>query len=701
MKKLKFFFLLSIFSFYTWSSLNAQVHYCNNLSFELGDFTNWTGYTWVYSTDVPSANTPKVQVSLPTARRQVIMTDTTAYDPNTGNALRKIPSGYKYSARLGDAITSADGGNFRDWDQSLKYTMTVDSTNALLVMKFALVLQYASDHTALMEPRFKLTLLDEKGNTIPDCANYDVYSTSTTVKGFNSYTPSGAKDPIKWRDWTTVGANLLPYLGQTITLEFMAADCTGRFHYGYAYFVAECRPLNIVLSYCAGDSIAKLTAPVGFEKYYWKNSNGTVLDSTQILKVNNPTEGAVYSCNMTSATGCTVTLQSTINRYLISNDFSSAMIDCKSNFVQFTNLSTTNRGTLSYNWDFGEGGTSTDKNPQYKFATSGMHQVTLKLANEPSSCNSTLIKTIESFSPPLVGLKGDSTYCPGEDIYLKAYGAYRYVWNTHLTADSVKVGSPGGKIWMLGYSSTGCVSDTIYKSISEEPYWQFLSNSDTTLCTGTSTVLAALGAVKYLWNTKETTNTITVKTPGSYSVTGTNPRGCKKSLSVKVTEYPFPGTNFTFSPDQLSTRHYLLTCTLPSQTGVQYTWDMGDGSSPGTGATYQHSYTISNSILEYHINLTAKSKYDCEISISKTVDVVPFIPNVFSPNGDGINDVFMPAVSLRVYDRYGLMLYAGSEGWDGTYNGQYVDPDTYFYIVTYTDKTQQVMTLKGSVTVVK
>ena len=701
MKKLEIFFLLGFFTLLSWTTVDAQVHNCTNLSFELGNFTNWTGYNWVYSTEVPSANTSKVQVTLPTARRQVIMTDTTAYDANTGNALRKIPPGYKYSARLGDAITSADLGNFRDWEQSLKYTMTIDSTNALLVMKFALVLQYASDHTALMEPRFKLTLLDEKGNTIPDCANYDVYSTNTTVKGFNSYTPAGAKDPIKWRDWTTVGANLLPYLGQTITLEFMAADCTGRFHYGYAYFVAECRPLNIVLSYCAGDSIAKLTAPVGFEKYYWKNSSGTVLDSTQILKVINPTEGAVYSCSMTSATSCTVTLQSTINRYLITNDFSSTMIDCKSNFVQFTNSSTTNRGTLAYNWDFGEGGTSTDKNPQYKFATSGMHQVTLKLANAPSSCTSTLTKTIESFSPPLVGIKGDSTYCPGESISLKAYGAFRYIWSTHSSADSVIIGSPGGKIWMLGYSSTGCVSDTIDRKVVEEPDWQFISNSDTTLCIGTSSVLAVTGAVKYFWNTKETTNSITVKIPGTYSVTGNNARGCKKTIAVKVIEYPFPNSNFSFSPDQLDARHNTLTCKIPAQTDVQYTWDMGDGSSTGSGPTYLHTYTFSNSVLEYLVKLTAKSKYDCEISTSKTVDVVPFIPNVFSPNGDGINDIFVPALNLRVYDRYGLLLYTGTEGWNGAYNGRTVDPDTYFYIVTYTDKAQQVMTLKGAVTVVK
>jgi hypothetical protein len=140
-KSVLFYCLVALFSSVT---VNAQDSNCQNLGFELGNFTNWTGYNWVYSTDVPSANTSKVQVSIPNQRRQVIMTDTTALDANTGNALRKIPHGYLYSARLGDELNGLDGGSFRCWEQSLRYTMTIDSTNALLIMKFALVLQYAS-----------------------------------------------------------------------------------------------------------------------------------------------------------------------------------------------------------------------------------------------------------------------------------------------------------------------------------------------------------------------------------------------------------------------------------------------------------------------------------------------------------------------------------------------------------------------------
>ena len=97
---------------FAWRPLFAQESYCKNLNFELGNFTNWVGDTWLYSTEVPTINTSKVAGII--NRRQTIITDTTAYDANTGNALRKVPSGYRYSARLGDEIISSDS-NPRCW----------------------------------------------------------------------------------------------------------------------------------------------------------------------------------------------------------------------------------------------------------------------------------------------------------------------------------------------------------------------------------------------------------------------------------------------------------------------------------------------------------------------------------------------------------------------------------------------------------
>jgi gliding motility-associated-like protein len=689
--------LCIIIMLFTKVSIYSQNSNCTNLGFELGNFTNWVGHTWVYSSAETQLNTTR-QPGIVT-RRHTIMSDTSAYDENTGYALKKIPSGYKFSARLGDGFTNADK-DFRCWQQSLRYTMTIDSSNALLVLKFALVLQYVSSHSMLEEPRFKLTIYDSKGNVIPDCSNYDVYATNKYVKGFQTYNPPNSTIPIRWRDWTTVGANLLNYIGQTITVEFMATDCTGHFHFGYAYFLAECHPFNITMKYCGADTVAKLTAPIGFEKYSWENKNGVIVDSVQILNILKPKGGETYSCTLTSATGCVVAINSTIAKYIPIANFDSYMIDCKSNTVQFMNLSTTTQGNLRYIWNFGDGKTSAEKNPQYTFATSGLHPMTLILRNPPSICTDTLRKVAESFSPPLVGISGDSTYCPGLGVYQKAYGAFDYTWNNGLKADSIKVESPGGRYWLLGRSSTGCVSDTIYRNITEEPNWEFNSLSDTTLCKGQSTYLQMAGAVKYLWSTKDTTPIITVTSPGKYSVTGKNKRGCSKYQAFNVREYPIPVADFTTSVNTLDSKHNLIICNTNPQTDVNYEWNMGDGTIE-TGTIVQHPYNIVSTTLQYNIHLKAESIFNCVDSTSKIIDVTPFIPNVFTPNGDGINDLFMPEIDLQICDRNGLVLYHGKSGWDGRYNGRLMDADTYFYLVRYLDRNQKEHLKNGYVMLVR
>jgi gliding motility-associated-like protein len=169
---------------------------------------------------------------------------------------------------------------------------------------------------------------------------------------------------------------------------------------------------------------------------------------------------------------------------------------------------------------------------------------------------------------------------------------------------------------------------------------------------------------------------------------------------MNVVEYPLPLVDFTMSASLLDKRHNQLTCSIPIQSETHYLWDLGDGTT-GAGASIQHTYSVSNGILEYLVSLSATSKYGCVANASKNIDVVPFIPNVFSPNGDGINDVFMPEIDLQIFDRSGVIFYNGTAGWDGRYNGKLVDQDTYFYLIHYTDKSQQVQTRKGYITLVR
>jgi gliding motility-associated-like protein len=99
------------------------------------------------------------------------------------------------------------------------------------------------------------------------------------------------------------------------------------------------------------------------------------------------------------------------------------------------------------------------------------------------------------------------------------------------------------------------------------------------------------------------------------------------------------------------------------------------------------------------------------------VDLNWSIPNVFSPNGDGLNDVFRPAVSdgtavlsrIEIYDRWGGLLFAlreaqplsGFRGWDGTMNGQPVSPGVYVYVMDFGLPGQDVIRVAGDVTLLR
>ena len=697
MKKKKSLLIYYFLFFFAVMSAYGADPYCQNLGFELGDFTNWKGYTWVLITNKDSILSKPKTSSL---KRQTIMTDVNAYDTKTNRQLKIVPPGFKYSARLGDAV---NGGLM----ESLSYKLQVDANNALLIYKFAVVLEDPiSDHKKFEEPRFKVTLFDELGDTIKSCANYDVHASDARIFGFKTIAPSSNNpSTIVWRDWTAVGTNLSAYIGKTISIEFMAGDCTREAHYGYAYFVAECHPLNITVNYCKGDLNATLTAPQGF-KYSWVDASGNEVGTNQNLLITKPEEGAAYTCNMTSETGCIVTLNAKTERYVPKANFTSSMIGCNTNMVQFTDSSTTTKGTLTYLWDFGDGNTSTAKNPIHTFSTSGMHKVTLGVSNPPSSCTDILQKEVESFSPQLIGINGLFNYCPNKTTTLKAYGANNYKWGKGKTvistADSLVVGAPAAKIWMLGYSSSGCVIDTIVVNVQEEPEWSLSVDGRNAFCYNDSVQLTASGAASYRWDTGQATNSIYVKKPKVYTVTGLSPIGCEKSMSFNVDEVALPESNFIMLNPTVDVRHSTLKCfVVGPKPDVEYNWEMGDGGFE-TGTTIQHRYSgVLNADLQYKVTMKATNTTGCTTETTKSVEIVPFFPNVFTPNGDGINDLLMQGIEIFVYDRNGILLYNGNAGWDGKYKGKDMDSDTYFYIANYTDRNQQHQTKKGSVTLMR
>ncbi len=92
-----------------------------------------------------------------------------------------------------------------------------------------------------------------------------------------------------------------------------------------------------------------------------------------------------------------------------------------------------------------------------------------------------------------------------------------------------------------------------------------------------------------------------------------------------------------------------------------------------------------------------KRKNSCDSVVVTQVSYIN-VPNTITPNGDGLNDTFMNGYHVQIYNRNGILLYEGTNGWDGKYNSKPVTDDTYFYVL-YFDSGTTTKTKQGYITV--
>jgi len=126
-----------------------------------------------------------------------------------------------------------------------------------------------------------------------------------------------------------------------------------------------------------------------------------------------------------------------------------------------------------------------------------------------------------------------------------------------------------------------------------------------------------------------------------------------------------------------------------------------------TGGTQNAIFATPSYDEQYSVTFTTADNYDTTVTINIKCKPCLHIPNAFTPNGDGLNDVFT-AQSNEEYSYFEMTIYSSSgqvlfvsksikHGWDGTYKGTLQQPGIYIYIIRYIDSTGKMDEKKGTV----
>lgn len=196
-------------------------------------------------------------------------------------------------------------------------------------------------------------------------------------------------------------------------------------------------------------------------------------------------------------------------------------------------------------------------------------------------------------------------------------------------------------------------------------------------------VVGGNGNYTYSWNTNpsQTSAHLQNVAEGSYKVYITDQKGCKTSLVLSMPNVPPPTTYFTSSPNYMEpiVENQPILFQNLSLNAYSYSWNFGDMTT-STTINPQHIYSIAAS---YTVTLTGFDAHKmCPTSYSITYPILPdgqvFIPNVFTPNEDGLNEGFtviglgIVEMELIIYDRWGIeitTLKSPAEAWDGKKKG--------------------------------
>lgn len=362
--------------------------------------------------------------------------------------------------------------------------------------------------------------------------------------------------------------------------------------------------------------------------YKFPKNGGYKLSGQKVIKVL-----AKYA----SAVGCILDIQEIDYIFDVFDPpealFNNSVNLCVNNEIVFTDQSKDNGNAItSWLWDFGDGQTSTEQNPKHRYTNAGLFTVILKVQNS-TSCNAIEFKKdLMIMSIPKADFSMSLPDCNNPVITFTDL-------STQFLGKIVKWNWDLGDGTIVEYTN---VAPFLYKYTATGSYTVSLKVTNELGCD--HTVNRQLNITTPFLNAGLDTIIL---------------RGGQVKFNVKAT-----GTN------------------------LKYKW------SPSVGLDrddIQNPLASPTEDTRYSVTVTADGGCVLQDDILVKVLEKPMIPNTFTPNGDGVNDVWKikylesyPNVSVNIFNRYGVRLFVSIgylEPWNGMFNGQAVPVGTYYYVI--------------------
>lgn len=405
-----------------------------------------------------------------------------------------------------------------------------------------------------------------------------------------------------------------------------------------------------------------------------------------------------------------------------------AEVTCGSLEMCFNNTTTPAGG--SYMWDFGVEGTeddvSTEESPCFTYSEPGLYNVTLSIVGGP--CDGVeFVQEIEVPVIPEIEIdNGDVFLCFGNHVILttttNTTGTIEWTDNTGVIGEGPTleyVGNATSNVVATITDEFGC---TASDEINVEVYIYDLSIDKPDIAcvdeevTITLTNNTAGEDFSYDWEPQEciisgegtTTVIVSASDTKDFSVMVSNGDNECDTLITFTLDISVIDKMLIADPAEPYQCNEIEVFVTPDNDNCTYLWENGE-----TGSS-----VIDTILQDTTYSVTITDENGCTDVETLTVPVIlpncdesdVFIPNAFSPNNDGVNDVFIPRsnfikeVNFIVYSRWGETVFETTQlntGWDGTFNGDELAPDVYAYSLIVTCSNGEIYKTRGNVTLLK